>query len=89
MDLDGGRTHVLTEAAKTLEYAALVMSATLDGYGERIVQKRRAIAVVIGHGDRAGSKGDGDEDVREVLEALRGGVERWRKMHEGTGSTVA
>jgi len=79
------RTLVLADAAKKLEHAVHIMCATPSGYGIRIVQKRRAIvSLVVGKGKATAkaSKKDGarDEDVEDVMEALRGGVEWWHKM---------
>ena len=85
------RTLVLADAAKKLEHGVHIMCATPSGYGERVVQKRGAImSLVVGKeksGARVNNKNGAlgeDEDVGEVMEALRGGVEWWYKMHKGT-----
>ncbi|KAF8550197.1 hypothetical protein OG21DRAFT_1487942 [Imleria badia] len=87
-------TLLLAEAAKTLEHEVLNMCATPSGYGERIVQKRRAIVSLVVDEDEARrraceKKGAGEEDVGEVIKALRGGVALWQKMYNGTRSAVA
>ncbi|KAG8214332.1 P-loop containing nucleoside triphosphate hydrolase protein [Butyriboletus roseoflavus] len=82
-----GRTLVLADAAKKLEHAIHLMCATPSGYQTRVAQKRQAIAsldVDKGNGGaKNGAREDEDEDVGEVMDALRGGVEWWHKMHKG------
>ena len=83
------RTLVLADAAKKLEHGIHVMCSTPSGYRVRIVQKRGAIMSLAVNKGKAGAKAnkdgapDEDEDVGEVMEALRGGVEWWRRMHKG------
>lgn len=85
------RTLVLADAAKRLEHAVHMMCATPPGHGERIVQKRRAIAsLVLNKGkaratcsEKSGVQEE-NEDIEEIMEALRGGVGAWHKMQQGT-----
>lgn len=81
------RTLVLANAAKKLEHAIHIMCATPSGYQARVAQKRLAIASLHVDNGKAraknGAQSDEDEDVGEVMDALRGGVEWWRKMQKG------
>ena len=73
------------------------MCSTPSGYRVRIVQKRGAImSLVVDKGKamvKAGRNNgaldeDKDEDVGEVMEALRGGVGWWHKIQQGTTRSV-
>lgn len=67
------------------------MCATPSGYEVRVAEKRRAIASLdVNEGRRKGkakdsekngARSDEDEDVGEVMDALRG-VEWWHKMQK-------
>jgi hypothetical protein len=90
------RTRVLADAAKTLEHGIHNMCATPSGYGERLVQKRGAImSLVVGEGtsraEANAKKGalDEDEDVGEVMEALRGGVAKWWHTMQTRSAAIA
>ncbi|KAH0826214.1 P-loop containing nucleoside triphosphate hydrolase protein [Lanmaoa asiatica] len=84
-----GRTLVLADAAKKLEHGIQMMSSTTPGYETRVMQKRRAIASLerMARDKNSGKNGapsDEDEDVEEVMDALRGGVEWWwHKIQKG------